>query len=212
MLCAPLSQIPNQVWPGNAIDVFSASGQNVRVSVVSTFSNYLNFERWYFSTSANRRIESLDDRLTFKPALPRRVRGEDGPANSEFAESYVDRAVLTDLDWRAYAVPVITPVGYQEETYRARLRPVRFLSPGSENIAVGNPIDVWVQFWRFAGNLVQIDWYFGESIVWNPPAVGQPSAFECPADGAGFERVGADTLPRIGWVYAGGLRPAPWPV
>lgn len=212
MFCAPLSRTVNQVWPGNAIDVFSATGKNVRVSVVSTFSNYLNFERWYFTASANRRAEGLDDRLTFKPALPRRVRGDEGPANAEFAESYVDRAVLTDLDWRAYAVPVIAPVGYQQETYRARLTPVRLPTPGSENIVVGNPIDVWVQFWRFAGNLVQIDWYFGEAIEWHPPSIGLPSAFECPADGAGFERVEVDTLPRSGWMYAGGLRPAPWPV
>jgi hypothetical protein len=207
MFCAPLSRTVNQVWPGNAIDVFSATGKNVRVSVVSTFSNYLNFERWYFTASANRRAEGVDDQLIFKPALPRRVRSDEGPASCDFAESYIDRAVLTDLDWRGYAAPVVPPVGYQEETYRACLRPVRLPTPGSENIVVGNPIDVWLQFWRRAEDLVQIDWYFGEPL----PSIGLPSAFECPADGAGFERVGADTLPRSGWVYSGGLRPAPWP-
>ena len=209
MFCAPLSRTVNQVWPGNAIDVFTASGKNVGVSVVSTYSNYLNFERWYFTKLAN---ENFDERLVFKPALPRRLRDDEGPPNENFAESYIDRAVLTDLDWRAYAMPVVTPVGYQEETYRASLKPVRFPTPGSESIVVGDRIDVWVQFWRFGGNLVQIDWYFGDSIVWNPPSVGLPSAFECPADGAGFEHVHVDTLPRSGWTYSGGLRPAPWPL
>lgn len=74
----------------------------------------------------------------------------------------------------------------------------------------GEPVEVWVQFWRLAGVLSQIYWYIEGKIQWKPPtATGLPSAFAVPEEGH-FHRTGRDAVPPAGFMYSGGLRPAPW--
>lgn len=206
MLCAPLRPSPTeQVWPGSGIDIFSTDKSNVSVSVVSTFSQYLNFERWYFASAV---AAEWDSELTFKPGLPQRTNPKGDSIVMDYAESYIDRAVLTDADWKPYGEPLQWPRGYQWETYRAILTPVRV---EGTSVAVGEPVEVWVQFWRLAGALVQIYWYISRCIQWAPGAATHlPSAFVVPENGHTFHRTDRDTLPRVGFFYCGGMRPAPW--
>jgi hypothetical protein len=126
-----------------------------------------------------------------------------------FAESYVDRAILTDLDWNRYEMRRVPRLGYECSTLKATLRPV--LVQGRNIYAAPDPIDVWLQFWTLAGSLTQTAWIFDHQVDWGEGPAGPPSAFEVPTDGADFQQVPWLDAPSSGWIYAGGFRPAPWP-
>lgn len=213
MFCPPVSSgLPNQVWPGTGVDVFRDSAVLTRVAVVSTFSRLMNFERWYFRGAATPLGRS---RFTLRYGEGAAASGPRGEAHrpvasaqslesdaDQFGESFIDRAVLTALDWTHY-FELSSPQGYTSQVFTASLRPVLMKPDG---IWVGDPMSVWVQFWQQAETLAQISWYIAA-----PPSQGLPSAFEVPADGAHFEPVDPADLPRPGWRYSGGFRPAPWP-
>ena len=99
MFCPPLNGTRAQVWPGSGVEIFRASTPSTRLSVVSTFGRYLNSERWYIGSPASAPA-------SFGPALqvrygsrPRSQGVNDDPLEHRYTESYVDRAMLTDIDW-----------------------------------------------------------------------------------------------------------------
>jgi hypothetical protein len=220
MLCPPFPDPrTSQVWPGNGIDVFSAESAQIKLAVVSTFGNFLNLERWYFAS----RPSTTEGPLGFclKPALP--TSGD--PDAFKFVESYMDRAVLTDIDWTRYSRPASSaspfgilegrsPEPFIERTLATHLTPVLV-----ENVAMPNsvvlgtePVNVWIQFWTTDGMLTLIVWYIEDVLRWPGGKVALPSAFEMPAKGCAFQPVQAKCVPSSGWLHAGGQRPAPWPL
>lgn len=208
MFFAAFRGTENQVWPGSGINIFSSPG-TVSISVVSTFSNYLNFERWYVSAPANSvSAGAWDSSLNFRAATPLPVRPGDAP-RADFAESYIDQAVLTNLDWQSYSEPVL-PAGYQEKTYYAFLTPV-LVSPGQPTPMFGEAIGVWVQFRLHGDDIVQIAWFFTGTIVWPDRGDRLPSGFLIFEHGTPFDPVPAGNIPTSGKMHIGGMRPAPWP-
>lgn len=198
MLCPQLSGSEQQVWPGSGVDVFRVATNNVRISVVSTASNFLNFERWYIASRPG--ATSWGESLTFN--VPTSELLHAAPSSDTYTESYIDRAVLSPLNWRAFnSVSPNDP--HHSHVYTAMLKPVSMdatRKPG--RLTVGPAIPVWVQFILSTAELVQIAWYFAEELE------HLPSGFEVP-EGARFDQT--PFLPETGWTYAGGMRPAPWP-
>jgi hypothetical protein len=209
MFCPPLR--PNaaqQVWPGGGVDLFRNKNDAIKLVVVSSYSKYLNLERWYFAGSAAAAARSGGLRLGHgapaEDAAPE-LAAADTPWH--FAQSYEDRAILTEIDWNRLERRGLLPYGYECTTLAAKLRPV-IIQRGSgvaqrPQIASYDKIPVWVQFWTLNDTLMQIAWIIADKVDGH-----LPSAFEIPQDDADFKE---GTAPEPGWIYSGGLRPAPWP-
>lgn len=204
MLCKKLSPAVQQVWPGSGVDTFRFVTTNgVRIAVVSTFSKFLNFERWYIASPPDAKSWGKTLELDAPPStLPLQ-----SPHCDTYSESYVDRAVLSPFNWRFFTAPgassALSASVPDSLIYTAELKPVFMdLASWPARLTFSECIKVWVQFILSDGALGQMAWYFEKDLD------HLPSGFEVP-ERARFEL--ASELPTKGWTYAGGMRPAPWP-
>ena len=209
MLCPPLSPgAAQQVWPGRGIEIFTGHSATAQLSVVSSYSKFLNLERWYVASSgatpSSSRSLTLRHGAHRSDATPHLAAAE---LEWDFAESYMDRAILTDIDWNRYETRRVPRLEYECSTLKATLRPA--LVQGRNIYATPDSIHVWLQFWTMADSLTQTAWIFDHEVDWGEGRAGFPSAFEVPTHGADFHEV--SEAPASGWIYSGGLRPAPWP-